>query len=65
MIFLVGSDNIEILTIYGNGEMKSYDDENQPWYSIRNKNIQTIKINEGVTSISTNAFKGITSVSTV
>ena len=60
-----GSDNIGTVTIHGSGEMKNYIDKEQPWYTIRDKNIQTIKINDGITSISTNAFKGMTSVKNI
>ena len=46
----------ETLTIYGTGSMSSYYYSSAPWYKHRNS-IQSVVIEDGVTSISSRAFK--------
>ena len=52
------------LTISGEGEMYNYNYDDTPWYSL-NENIQTLTINNGLTSIGNLAFYNLDKISTV
>ena len=57
-------ESTNTLTISGSGAMKNYFSSNYPWYSYRN-DLNTIIIENGVTSIGYNAFSGCTGLTSV
>lgn len=55
-----------VLTISGTGEMTNYTDSSQvPWYSYKESSIKSVVIEEGVTRIGTNCFRGCTLLQSV
>ena len=53
-----------VLTISGSGAMSNYTDGKQPWNSVATK-VQTVQVEEGITSIGDYAFKGMSSLTSV
>lgn len=49
------------LTLYGQGDMDSFEGGQAPWYS-RKEDIQIVRINRGITGIGSYAFEGCTNL---
>ena len=58
------STNIEEFIIYGIGEIVSYEQDKQPWASVRNS-IKKITINEGITIIGSYSFASMTVIKSI
>ena len=52
------------LTIYGTGSMQDYYSKSAPWYKYRSS-IQSVMLEDGVTSIGAYAFKDCTSLESI
>ena len=53
-----------VLTISGTGEMYNFSSDNAPWYNIRSR-IESVVIEDGVTSVGINAFNGCSNLTSV
>ena len=52
------------LIIYGEGEMRNYTTNTQPWYEVRDK-ITTVEFGSLITTVGDYSFNGATSLQTV